>query len=231
MTEPIEILQERIAALETQLQTYANRTWRLEADMPKGMMLPYFRYTLPESGDYVWADGQTTWPKEDWVPEELRGKPVPDMREQLVGGAPSPDDKSVGKVWSEGIIPIPATSVKGERFKLQGAKQETRSVAASGIMGLRLTEVSETDNAGNENPLPLDRPRLAQNRVIGRGAYSGGGLHLAYATPSLDEVKYTDTSYPETLTGEAQIDEHKVHLKDAATNPPHVRANWIIRVK
>jgi len=235
MPDSLEILQERLASLEQQLQDYGNRTRRLEIDIPKGMMLPYFSNNLPESGDYVWADGQTKWPEEPWVPEHLQGKPVPDMREQLVGGAKSPGDNTVGLEWSGGMIPISASMVSGSNFKLQPATPVTQPVSGNGARVLRLATVGMLGE-------PLALRGLVPNTelVLGRGMEKPGPgdnwgriptVDLFFNAPSIDEVRYTDTRYPETLTGEAQINAQVVKLADASTNPRHLRANWIIRVK
>ena len=63
---------------------------------------------------------------------------------------------------------------------------------------------------------------------------TGEGLRdvaVHYSLPSMSEIKYLDTTYPDTLIGEARIEKRKVELKDASTNPRHLRANYIIRIR
>jgi len=52
--------------------------------MQLGMCVPYFGKYLPEG--YVWADGQSFWPNEEWVPDYLRGKPVPNLNGRVLRG-------------------------------------------------------------------------------------------------------------------------------------------------
>jgi len=236
--DSLEILQERLASLEQQLQDYGNRTRRLEIDVPKGVMLPYFSNILPESGDYVWADGQTNWPAEDWVPKHLRGQPVPDTREKLLGGARSPGDETVGTEWIEGVIPIPEATIKGQSFRLQPAAQSSKPVDANGVQGLRLTRANY-DRRSGESPDMRDVPISDVDRTSGqltgiaKGTTGDGLVDVGayYSLPSMSEIKYLDTTYPDTLIGEAQIEKRKVELKDASTNPRHLRANCIIRIR
>lgn len=84
-----------------------------ESRVPLGAMLPYFG-TEPPSG-FVWADGQSVWPTAEWVPDHLRGKKVPDMRQHLLGGAVQQSD--VGVVWNAGKIPQQTVSLQ-EREEL-----------------------------------------------------------------------------------------------------------------
>jgi hypothetical protein len=49
-----------------------------------GMCLPFFGKDLPEG--YVWADGQSFWPNEEWVPDYLRGQPVPNLNGRVLRG-------------------------------------------------------------------------------------------------------------------------------------------------
>ena len=93
-----------------------------KAAVKRGMMLPYFGKDLPDG--FVWADGKRNWPSDaGWLPAHLRGAPVPDMREYLVGGAE--DETSVGKVWQSGKIgggqlkPISSLSQLNETFELK----------------------------------------------------------------------------------------------------------------
>lgn len=83
---------------------------KLDSRVPLGTMLPYFGKNLPEGGNYVWADGGSVWPDKDWVPDHLRKKKVPDMRQQLIGGAGQ--DVENGLAWDKGRTPAASTDPK-----------------------------------------------------------------------------------------------------------------------
>jgi len=164
------------------------------------------------------------------------------MRQRLVGGTLSPGDNTVGTEWSGGVIPIPGTTVKGASFKLQPAAPVRKPVDANGIQALRLRGVDDdgVGDGANVDPNPdLGWPvqlNLTSGRMTGTVRRvlpwdPHAGHTATYSLPSLGEATYADTTYPETLAGEQQIEERKVELKDASTNPRHLRANWIIRVK
>lgn len=87
--------------------------------VPLGAMIPYFGTELPKG--YAWADGKSTWPREPWVPEHLRGQAVPNMSEQLVGGTNS--ENEVGAPHAGGSVTVTGTTIDGGTFSVPAAKQ------------------------------------------------------------------------------------------------------------
>lgn len=88
-------------------KTVDGRLADLEERVPLGMMLPYFGKDLPSG--FVWANGKSTWPKAGWVAEHLRGKSIPDMDRQMLGGTTV--EGNVGTVWDRGVV-------KGDAFSI-----------------------------------------------------------------------------------------------------------------
>ena len=90
--------------------------------VPLGAMIPYFGAGKEAPKGYVWADGQTSWPDEDWVPAKLRDRSgenkgkVPNMSEQLVGGAK--DEAGVGGVFKDGQITVQQFKVGSSAFSV-----------------------------------------------------------------------------------------------------------------
>jgi hypothetical protein len=68
-----------------------------------GMMVCQLSSILPPG--FVWADGTSNWPNENWVPTHLRGKPVPNLSEMVIGSTTV--ESEVGTVFDSGAIPVP----------------------------------------------------------------------------------------------------------------------------
>jgi hypothetical protein len=111
-----ENLEKKLNALKIEVETR----------VPLGAMLPHFGAELPSG--FVWADGQSDWPKADWVPKHLREKKVPDMRQHLLGGAPQPSD--VGVVWNKGMIPEQPVNLKPKDGLVPPGRFPTQNVMA-----------------------------------------------------------------------------------------------------
>jgi hypothetical protein len=69
-----------------------------------GMMVCQLSNVLPPG--FVWADGKSQWPDENWVPLHLRGKPVPDLSAMVIGSTTV--ESETGTIWDGGSIHIPA---------------------------------------------------------------------------------------------------------------------------
>lgn len=76
----------------------------------RGMMIPHISVALPDG--LVWADGKTNWSNEKWLPEHLRSVPVPNMSEELIGGAR--EDRDVGMILITGRISVPGTPLTND---------------------------------------------------------------------------------------------------------------------
>ncbi len=101
---------------ETDLKIYYPESSSSLDAIPLGGMVPYFGKSLPTSGKWIWADGVSTWPNKEWVPESLRGKAVPNMANRLIGGTSFPD--SLGKLWDGGTLTVPGERIDAGDFSL-----------------------------------------------------------------------------------------------------------------
>lgn len=176
--------------------------------VPLGMMLPYFGAKLPHG--FVWADGKTNWPDEPWVADHLRGKPVPDMMNQLIGGAESAAE--IGLVWDKGSINVPRKEIAGSAFKLPAQRSE---------------EKISTDSQ--------NFPR-GPWVVVQRAGSTYDGKHGFFWTgfgSDFDTRVGTYQTFPPgaALDGSFQLNYDPIPLKSPSTNPRHVCASWIIRVQ
>lgn len=155
-----------------------------KAAVSRGMLIPYFGKDLPDG--YIWADGTKNWPDEDWVPQQLWGQPVPDMRQQLIGGSPS--EKEVGLVWAKGhtknrqiqiyrdmvkVKPNPAfprQNLMAAVSRDQGGKDETFGEPRINLTFARIAVAAYGDANGNvEIPaLPLDSAETNPRHVMCR---------------------------------------------------------------
>ena len=102
---------------------------RLYDGVPVGTMLPYYGNTLPRG--YVWADGQAKWPLDaPWVPAELAGRAVPDMRGLVAAGVADFDASSkafkrgIGTVQNSGTIDV----AKGELHLSEPSYERAKSL-------------------------------------------------------------------------------------------------------
>lgn len=127
--------------------------------IPLGVMVPFFGKDLPNG--FVWADGNTVWPDQAWVPEHLRDKEkVPNMSEQLIGGAK--DGNSVGRVFEAGTLVFPNTAFIHDRIAVEGASE------AGGLV---------------RGPPKSDTPWRVSREDPENGSKNGGVYFEPYATP------------------------------------------------
>jgi hypothetical protein len=172
--------------------------------VPLGAMVPYFGTKLPKG--YVWADGVANWPNADWVPTHLRGAKVPDMQENLVGGAKNMD--AVGHIFDEGQIVLGARTIPGTAFKLPSPSRRD------------IDEASDT-NGG------IGVVRIAKKNAQGKwGYWCGGGADF-----DIQHGYYRGYFGDEGMKGSHELPEVRLKLDSSSSNPRHVMCRWIIRVK
>lgn len=183
----------------------------------KGMAFCYFGKDVPPG--YVLADGQSSFPDENWVPKHLRGNPVPDMRGMFaVGAGPV---TQVGRVWRQGAATIPGATVPGDSFRLtsneavgvlklsDGRTQIEQSEFLIGLWSSNLEDrlgyqVGLVDNRADLPSYDRGRPAVATGRRIARYNAIVGGAHA--------------------------IPEQTIDLSDATTQPNNVSCRWILRM-
>jgi hypothetical protein len=105
----LDALAKRVEELEKRLRTVEGATDRV----PLGAMIPYFGAGKKPPKGYVFADGQSEWPRADWVPERLRGRTVPVMSGELLGGAETEAD--LAELWTKGQMSF---TISGANFSL-----------------------------------------------------------------------------------------------------------------
>jgi uncharacterized membrane protein len=227
-----------------------------EIRVPLGTMLPYFAAALPKDGRWVWADGKKTWPDDaSWVPEGLKGKPVPDMTKGLLVGGSTPD-VSVGEVWNKGVLTVPASNVSGSVFSIASVADERP-----------LGPGSEQSAINSKFPYPffyylLDKTRpIERDRAItpadvtqsdvnniaatGVGPRPFGRGHPNPVTQAARFNYLTDDPYfislavdlhhfakaGPSISGATSFKDINIQMNTSAGNPPFVTARWIIRIK
>lgn len=85
--------------------------------VPLGTMLPFFGANPPDG--WKWADGKNNWPIDaEWLPKELRGKPIPDMSEGMLASGPR-DGVTPGQAWRGGRMSLPPLKLDENRNSLQ----------------------------------------------------------------------------------------------------------------
>jgi len=97
--------------------------------VPIGAMIPYFGAGKDSPKGYVWADGTTIWPDKDFVPTHLRGKKVPDMQGELLGGANS--ELEVGQLWTRGRLSF---TINGDNFTLPKGEEVSLIVKKNAVI-------------------------------------------------------------------------------------------------
>jgi hypothetical protein len=171
-----------------------------------GMMVPYFGSKLPEG--YVWADGVKPWPDKEWVPAHLRGKPVPNMKGYLIGGAPAAD--KVGLTWTDGKL-----SVDGSSFTIPSADLGDYGLLAAAEGGVSPGLLLKWVRGGTT---ALPNPNLL---FIGNNKKE----------PVHQFVVSEARAKAPKLDGRALNGSCKVNLDQPTSNPQHVMCQWIIRVE
>lgn len=182
-----------------------------EGIVQRGMIVPYFGKELPNDR-YVWADGKTDWPDEEWVPKHLQGQPVPNLYSFVVRGV-----QDLGKVG----IAVEGMDLKGVSTSKAGAHHHKVSVDS-------FTGRVHGDGHRNHSP-----EQLAQSyNVQTAGGYNREhGLVLKGRNPNgsggegnhVHELKFEVDS---TSAGE-----HDHSIDASKLVPSHVGVRFIIRIK
>jgi hypothetical protein len=105
-----------------------------------GMMICQLSTVLPPG--FVWADGKSSWPDENWVPMHLRGKPLPNMSGTLVGG--TTDETQIGLVWNQGKIQLPPSFLR----ETAGTEQSKPRLYALDYSDLPIVASQPNDSSG-----------------------------------------------------------------------------------
>ena len=223
--------------------TFTNKTANLDGPprdagpyqgVPVGAVLPYFGTTLPKG--YRWCygtddekDPENVFPRAAWVPKDLWGEPLPDMREQLIGGAK--DEKQVGQIWKSGVVITPAQTVDGTKFTLPELK--LKKVTGLDVKPKLTAKTPEEKKDPGEisvygiTPafIPGDVTNYTGDNDFPIGGWPGGAsYHVRHAV-------YRGYEGTETMKGEQVLPSQSLPLSEASTNPRHVMCRWIIRVE
>lgn len=162
-----------------------------------GMGFCYFGKDIPRG--YMELDGRALWPDAAWVQKSLRGKPMPDSQDLLLGSTRRAAE--VGQVWNQGKIQLGPISVPPAGFEL---KQESTS------------------------RFVLAHPRLSNSRTdmnpqdvlsIGAGAMANGVAGFS-ATLQLEN------GY---IIGTASGSTSPIPLNTIATSPQNIRCRLIVK--
>jgi hypothetical protein len=187
--------------------------------VPIGAVIPFFGSKLPKG--YRWCDGiaenaENVFPgNADWVPTHLRGAPLPDMREYLIGGAK--DENGVGRTYNAGELTVSGATIDGKNFKTPsdaGVGFTSEGYLINTIGGGAL---KARDDFGGDFPQlwSVATQRAGQTR----------GWHLV----SLDAIQAVRGGT--ALTGQQMTPAQTISLNTARSNPRHVMCRWIIRVE
>jgi len=227
--------------------------------VPLGTILPFAGNRIPLG--YVWLNPDLNkrdglpqrWPKTEWVPVHLRGKPLPDMRRHLIGG--SDDLNEVGKEWNKGNIQF---TVDGKNFK-PITNDSNRSTA--GLKGWMWMKYGKAIRAPSKyyryyNPLymrnsPFSTPRndfkpnkgwtgKNWNGLVGFieiGSQCTGGDYetkpdcvpsgINYSIHPSTEATYKD-KHSIKIEGKQNIN---IKLDKPELSPPYLQINYILRIK
>jgi hypothetical protein len=186
---------------------------------PLGSAIPYFGAALPAG--FVLADGTTNWPDAPWVPEHLKGKPVPDFNGRVPRGGPDLD--SVGQPGGSDAVATHATMTDGAHQ--HRIPDHTHAMPA------------ETGSVTGENGNPAD-PGDARYRVRddGRTAYAiGNHLNTNEGGPTNEGQHRHDlggvtggSRTPMTVEGDGN---HRHDIGEVTHVPSHIVVRYIIRIR
>jgi hypothetical protein len=196
--------------------------------VPLGTVLPFFGAKPPKG--YRWCNGNARedypegdnhFPDADWVPQHLRGMPLPDMREQLLGGFPK-EDTDVGEMWKKGRIVVAKQTVDFSKAALDPKKPEEIPVASEGKAVLWKVWVAE---AGGKE-VKLDDSGAYHFEARREKIMNRDVMHHFAVKPV--ESKYT---IYRTIAGTQELPAQTFEFNTSATNPRHLMCRWIIRVE
>lgn len=191
------------------------------ASVPKGVPMLSFRADIPKG--WVALDGSTSWPEENWVPEHLRGQPVPDMRGSFARGLK--DGELIGHINSGGEIVIPKSEIKGSEYSLDGKRQ----VGALNALGEIDGAFERNNTFGNE----VTFVEVGVVKVLGFGERKS--FEFENSKPNKN-TQSNLTSIPVdvfngNISGKFEIPEYKYDLSVPNNQPTHAIGQWIIRIK
>ena len=184
-----------------------------------GMIVPFIGSELPNG--FVWADGKESWPSDDWVPQHLRGKPVPNVNGRILRGAT--DGEATAVLGGSDAVPEHVTSREGKHHHLlpdhsHGLPATTGPIA---LVGEAITNVRysiKDDQAGWRNNEP-----------------GTGNNHLRVDGETNDEGQHRHTLVGKTTgSGILKTDEdgeHNHRVDPIPFVPSYVAVKYIIRIK
>ncbi len=181
------------------------------AGVPLGAVIPFFGSKLPKG--YRWCKGtsedpKNVFPNADWVPQHLRGSPLPDMRGEILGGARLAQD--VGQLWPGYTLDF---SVDGSHFTLPEGKKTTETIEGKTATGtIAATDVMKWTRGWG---IPYEfrcksRPKKDE---------SWAGMSI------IDSLTSSYLIYSGSVTGSAPV---SVKVDKV---PRHVMCRWIIRIE
>lgn len=122
--------------------------WTAEAGapyphLPVGAAMCYFGKNTPEG--FVWADGQSHFPDQDWVASSLRGRPVPNMNQDglLIGATADP-----GHI---GDLRLPEPTILPELVVERGMLAPKNTVSPHRVRFDRIIQLQEFSYGGGNN--------------------------------------------------------------------------------
>jgi hypothetical protein len=187
--------------------------------VPLGSGGPFFGAKPPKG--FVFVEPPNRFPNADWVPVHLRGALMPDMRGQLLGGAP--DEASVGLVKPGGKLVVQGTTIDGRNFSIPGKDRQSVRVGDGYLLSLNVIKNwGDTKQPEGTECGPIGQPKI-HNNVNGRPAWTTEW----YPVPATNLTPAFDKS----LAGTQEIPPQTLSLNSASTNPRHVMCRWIIRVE
>ena len=185
-----------------------------------GMITAYCGKDLPEG--FVWADGTTPWPSEAWVPEHLRGQPVPNFNGRVARGATSAG--SVGTSGGSDLVPSHSTKSDGQHIHRVPDH-------AHGLGGILSGPIS-----ARGGPINGARYLIKDDGAGWRLNAGGGAHHIEVGGGDNDEGQHRHELEGGTIgagvLSTVNGDGVHAHLIDAvAYVPNHVAVRYIIRIK
>jgi len=226
--------------------SYDVTEWSLSG-VPLGTMLPWFGGGTAPAG-YVFADGNSTWPDESWVPQHLRGKPVPNMEARAAFGAGAEDavgsHQDAGSFSYRPVITLPSLRTTGSaNYSIWGLKPERQALNGDGSF-LRFSPGQEDRFKADWSISGVHLWTHNGDGVIQNYGHAGGPFgrgansrQLAGATlltrtefGTISGVRYRNDGSPRWNRDNRTITLDRLSMTLDSDQLPHVKVRWIIRV-
>lgn len=213
--------------------------------LPVGAALCYFGEHAPEG--FTWADGETRFPQEDWVAENLRGRLMPNMNQDgLLVGATGTSDQ-VGDLRKPVALQLPELVVEqgalnpindiqphqvrlNQLLQIRAAEFSTFYSIPGGMgpppknnLGTNLDALIEVTSASKGDPNKLEGCRIIGNATVCRQPIPG----IVTLRP-IDLNDNVPVSVASGIAGELSLGEVLPRREHA---PEHVACRWIVRLQ